>query len=664
MKKVDYEHFSRFKMPHSLKARGKDLYFCVKNADMTENSYKNDLCVLKDGKVKRLTALGDMGSFTLTEEGILFAAARTKAEKEAQEKGLPRTVFYLLPYDGGEAVPAFTLNVRAGKIYPDGKGRYFVQVTENTLWDTFLEQEKGDEEKAAARMKEEADYQVVDEIPFYFNGPGFVNGNYDRVYLYENGELKAVTAKGRDIRITDAQGEKLILAESLKTAGRSSLFNRLLLMDKETFEEEDISLSDNASHEAAWLLPDGGIAALINTADRFGLNQNVSVFLRTAGEWKAVYTAGECSFYNSVGSDVKAGGEEFGSDCPVKDGRLYFTDTVRSHSAISVLDLASGTVGRLTDREMNITGLDFYEDGFAFIALEDNGGSELYAMDAKGNIRQLTQFNTGLCAEYEYSRPEPFTFTDDRGVEIDGWVMKPAEFDENKTYPAILDVHGGPKTVYGSCYFHEMQLWASEGYFVFFCNPVGGDGRGDTFADIRGIYGGPDYDDIMQFTDEVLKRYPQIDPARVGVTGGSYGGFMTNWIIGHTDRFAAAASQRSIANWLAFYETSDIGYFFAGDQAGGTPWTRTEKLWDQSPLKYADKVKTPTLFIHSDQDYRCPLSEGIQMFTAIKDHGVEARMCIFKGENHELSRSGKPKHRVRRLKEITEWFGRFLKETE
>ena len=121
-------------------------------------------------------------------------------------------------------------------------------------------------------------------------------------------------------------------------------------------------------------LPDGGIAALINTADRFGLNQNVSVFLRTAGEWKAVYTAGECSFYNSVGSDVKAGGEEFGSDCPVKDGRLYFTDTVRSHSAISVLDLASGTVGRLTDREMNITGLDFYEDGFAFIALEDNGG--------------------------------------------------------------------------------------------------------------------------------------------------------------------------------------------------------------------------------------------------------------------------------------------------
>ena len=168
----------------------------------------------------------------------------------------------------------------------------------------------------------------------------------------------------------------------------------------------------------------------------------------------------------------------------------------------------------------------------------------------------------------------------------------------------------------------------------------------------------------MLFTDKVLESYPAIDEKRVGVTGGSYGGFMTNWIIGHTGRFAAAASQRSISNWLSFYETSDIGYFFAADQVDGTPWTAMEKLWDQSPLKYADKVTTPTLFIHSDEDYRCPLSEGMQMFTAIKDHGVDARMCIFKGENHELSRSGKPKHRIRRLAEITGWFDKYLKTEE
>lgn len=137
---------------------------------------------------------------------------------------------------------------------------------------------------------------------------------------------------------------------------------------------------------------------------------------------------------------------------------------------------------------------------------------------------------------------------------------------------------------------------------------------------------------------------------------------MTNWIIGHTNRFKAAASQRSISNWFSMGYTTDIGYFFAPDQIDATPWSNPEKLWEHSPLKYADQVQTPTLFIHSDQDYRCWLPEALQMFTALKYHGVEARLCMFRGENHELSRSGKPKARIRRLEEITAWFNRFLKE--
>ena len=186
-------------------------------------------------------------------------------------------------------------------------------------------------------------------------------------------------------------------------------------------------------------------------------------------------------------------------------------------------------------------------------------------------------------------------------------------------------------------------------------------GGGNEFADIRGRYGKEDYSDLMKFTDEVLERYPRIDKARVGVTGGSYGGFMTNWIIGHTDRFAAAASQRSISNWVSMGYISDIGYYFADDQVGATPWNDVRLMWEQSPLKYADKVVTPTLFIHSDEDYRCPLAEGLQMFSALKYHKVDSRLCMFKGENHELSRSGKPLHRRRRLDEITNWFEKYLK---
>ena len=136
---------------------------------------------------------------------------------------------------------------------------------------------------------------------------------------------------------------------------------------------------------------------------------------------------------------------------------------------------------------------------------------------------------------------------------------------------------------------------------------------------------------------------------------------MTNWIIGHTNRFKAAVSQRSISNWISMFSTTDIGYYFADDQNLATPWSDYEKLWWHSPLKYADNVHTPTLFIHSDEDYRCWIAEGIQMFTALKYHGVDARMCIFKGENHELSRSGKPLHRIKRLQEILSWFDKYLK---
>ncbi len=257
--------------------------------------------------------------------------------------------------------------------------------------------------------------------------------------------------------------------------------------------------------------------------------------------------------------------------------------------------------------------------------------------------------------------PQPLSFRNEDGLELDGWVLLPRGYDPARQYPAILDIHGGPKTVYGTVYYHEMQLWASQGYFVFYCNPRGGDGRGDAFADIRGKYGAIDYADLMGFTDRVLEAYPAIDARRVGVTGGSYGGFMTNWIIGHTDRFAAAASQRSISNWISMGYTTDIGYYFAPDQTAATPWDNLERMWDQSPLKYADRCVTPTLFIHSDQDYRCWQAEALQMFTALKVHGVESRLCLFKGENHELSRSGKPKHRIRRLREITGWMDRHLK---
>ena len=171
-----------------------------------------------------------------------------------------------------------------------------------------------------------------------------------------------------------------------------------------------------------------------------------------------------------------------------------------------------------------------------------------------------------------------------------------------------------------------------------------------------------DFRDLMEFTDEVLRRYPEIDADRMGVAGGSYGGFMTNWVIGHTDRFRCAVSQRSIANYVGDYLLSDIGYYYVPDQQLGTIWEHPERLWKASPLTYADRVKTPTLFIHADKDYRCTLANGLEMFAALKLHGVESKLCMFYGENHGLSREGKPSSRISRLSEILRWMDEHLKE--
>ena len=357
---------------------------------------------------------------------------------------------------------------------------------------------------------------------------------------------------------------------------------------------------------------------------------------------------------STVGSDCKFGG---GKTFHTTDNELYFLSTLEDFSVINCLH-RDGRLEFVTEKDGSVDFFDVHGEHLVYGAMKDYGLQELYV---KENLKEtcITKHNQKILEEYSISKPEKI-FMESHGEQIEIYVIKPIDFKEGKDYPAILDIHGGPKTVYGNVFYHEMQVWANMGYFVFFTNPHGSDGRGNLFMDIRGKYGSIDYEDLMKATDIVLEKYP-IDKARVGVTGGSYGGFMTNWIIGHTDRFACAASQRSISNWISKFGTTDIGYYFNADQNQSTPWDNVEKLWSHSPLKYANKVKTPTLFIHSEQDYRCWLAEGLQMFTALKYHGVEARLCMFRGENHELSRSGKPKHRVRRLEEITNWFEKYLK---
>lgn len=278
-----------------------------------------------------------------------------------------------------------------------------------------------------------------------------------------------------------------------------------------------------------------------------------------------------------------------------------------------------------------------------------------------GEEEKLTGFNDEYLENHKVSHPESFRYDSKNGYEMEGYVIKPGDYEPGKKYPAVLEIHGGPKTASGTVFFHEYQCLANDGYFVIYCNPRGSDGRGEAFADITEVFGKDDFEDLLEFTDQALAHYPDIDPEKVGVCGGSYGGFMCNWIVGHTDRYAAAVSQRSISNYLTKCLYTDIGYYANRLQMGAYPWEDFPKVWSMSPLSGAKDAKTPLLLLQSDEDYRCWMGDAIQMFSAVKRQGTDARLVLFHGENHELSRSGKPENRMTRLKELEGWFEKYLR---
>lgn len=640
---------------------GKNAAFVVSNCLEEENCYESRLWLYNGSGLRQLTDLGKEGRYLWEDEThLLFPAVRSTADQKRQKEKEQFTHFYRLDITGGEALPAFCLPFRAGTLHKVGPHTYLTTGSIDANHPDYYKLSKEDREAVIKSYEDNQDYEVLDEIPFWSNGQGF--GNKQRTALFlcntETGGCKRLTDPLFDVGAVAVMGSSAYFAgESYQS--RPTEVSGLWKLNCETGE---ISLVTERLpiHLYDLIATDSRLLATGNVGDRHGINENAWVYeVDLATGQLTVVSKQEENMYSDVGSDCRYGGGD--PEQPVREN-LYHLTTRWGNSHLYRLS-PDGTDTPLTHRDGSIDSFTISPDEHTalLVAMHDMKLQELYTLDLdSGEMTQISTFNQKVLEGKYVAQPNRLTLVSD-GLDIEGWVLLPKDFDPQNTYPAILDIHGGPKTVYGPVFYHEMQLWANRGYFVFFCNPKGSDGRGNEFADIRGHYGETDYQNIMDFTDLVLSTYPQIDQKRVAVTGGSYGGFMTNWIIGHTDRFACAASQRSISNWLSFYGVSDIGYRFATDQCDGNPFDTPEALWAHSPLRYAKNVVTPTLFIHSDEDYRCPIAEGLQMFTAITDRGIPSRLCWFRGENHELSRSGKPKHRVRRLTEITDWIETYTK---
>lgn len=337
--------------------------------------------------------------------------------------------------------------------------------------------------------------------------------------------------------------------------------------------------------------------------------------------------------------------------------------TEHGHSNLVRIDLATKRVEPLTSGDHEIVAYTAAADGDRFAVTIDDATrlTELYLFDATTRkLARLTHENDALFDAIEVSRPEKITYASFDGTKIEAWVVKPPHFDPSKKYPLILDIHGGPHTAYGETFFHEFQWMAAKGYVVLAPNPRGSTGYGQDFGNlIQYNYPGDDYKDLMAGVDELLRR-GYVDEKKLGVTGGSGGGLLTNWTVTQTNRFAAAVSQRSIGDWAAFWYSTDFTLF--------TPfWFRRYPFQDpeeyrrRSPVTYVERVQTPLMLIEGESDLRTPTNAGGgTMFRALKALHKPAVMVLFPGETHELSRSGKPSHRIARLRHILNWFDKYL----
>ena len=632
---------------------GKHLAFVVQQADKENNTYKGDLYLLTDAGPMRLTAMGDAKSLTWTPDNtLLFPAARSDEDRRLKEKGEFFTSFYEISPEGGEATHAFTLPCRVLQLRHLEGTRYACLVSYDAVQPTL---EAMDEPERAKKLKELSNplYHTFEDLPFWSNGNGIVAGKRSRLFVYDraDGSLTPVTDMQQEVACFDCRGGHLLYCAASHT-GLRSLDNGIYLYDctarsVRTLLEPGLLRVTNA------LFWGDSILVLGSDGAKYGRNQTVVFYrLNPVDGSLSLFADYDRGVGSGVASDARLGSGQIIKALPDKVLFLSIRDHLCHLRALG----ADGTVSESLTPDCCIDSFDCAGDRLAYVAFVGDGIAELHV-----NGEQKTHFNDWLLRDYSVITPEHHRFTDADGFEIDGWALRPAGFEEGKTYPAILHIHGGPRSLFGELYHHEMQVWANAGYFVFYCNPRGSDGKGDAFADVWGHYGTYDYDNLMQFTDVMLKAYPMVDPARVGVTGGSYGGFMTNWIIGHTNRFCAAVSQRSIANWISFEHTTDIGYYFNLMQHKANTRQNASYLWDISPLKYAPNCTTPTLFIHSEEDYRCWMPEGLSMFTALKFQGCPAKLCLFHGENHELSRSGRPNSRMARMREILSWMDQYCK---
>ena len=572
---------------------------------------------------------------------LLFLSNDRQPEKKTQ--------LYVINSGGGEATLAADLEtgVSSPRWSPDGENILFT----SRVWEP---------------EKPESDVVVVKRIWFKLNGVGMFAGK--RVHLFKvklGGEPVQLTRGEYDVDAArwSPDGSKIAYVSNMQEDADMTFVRHIYVMPAEGGDPVRVTEQRHEVSAISWS-PDGSEFAYFGHDFHAtgATNTEIWVMDSEGGEPRNLTAGFDRSVGRGVGSDLRMSTPSPGPVWSSDGSHVYFLTGDIPFASVYRVSKETGKVEQLTDG-ITVDGFSYSSDFQvqAYNAMNATSPCELYVSDGAGT-RKVTGFNDEALNALAVSTPEHFMWTNEVGEEIDGWVMKPPRFSPDEKYPTVLQIHGGPLGIYGDGIFLEFQLLASAGYCVIYTNPRGSAGYGEEYgASLNGRHGTVDYRDVMDFTAQALERFSYLDGDRLGVTGGSYGGYLTNWIITQTERFKAAVTCRSTCNRHSHHGYSDFGYKHGVSGNQGYPWRDEDMLLEQSPIRFARNVKTPTLFIHSENDLRCTIQQAEEFFVALKELGVDTMLVRFPDENHELSRGGQPKHREERLRHMLGWFDAYLK---
>lgn len=598
------------------------------------------------GKVKDTNPI-----FSPDSQWIVFTSRRN------DKKGI-----YRMPTTGGEA-----------KLLVDKDGKYSsLSISPDSKNILCVFTRADDLPKGKDGKKEPPVYRHITRMFYKLDGEGYHPKDTGHIYMFDlmTGDGRQITRGKNGERLPEwlPDGKRIAYVTNTRPdQDRDPLYDSIFITSIKGGKLRKLNKPDGPV-EVISVSPDGRHIAYIGhneVDDPWGVAPNHVWKVPVAGG-KAIDLMPE---FDRMTEDLTISdtAEGHGSTKPAwsADGkRIYFLYSDAGSTVLGEIPSRSGRVKTVVGGKVHISSFSFAGTGKLCVYIMGNhttpADAHVQKLAGQAKPKRLTRFNEQLLMETYVQKPQEVIVAGNDGYPIHGWILKPPGFKASRKYPSIMEIHGGPRVQYGNTFFFEMQYLAARGYVVYYCNPRGGQGYGRAHAEcVVDNWGTLDYDDCISFTEFMAGR-TYINKNKMGVTGGSYGGYMTNWIVSHTNMFKAAVTQRSVTNFISMFGSSDIG-FMLDREIKGKPWIDFEHWWDRSPIKYVKNVKTPLLIIHSEKDLRCPLEQGGQLFISLRKLRRKVEMVLFPDEPHGLSRGGRPDRRLARLGRIVGWFDKHLK---